>query len=145
MPNLVARDQMNPKAVFGMLPNIEQTVSSLVVQCVYGLALGYEDLNDHDVLRKDSVLALLIGKQDLTGEARVCGANRGNPPGAARKAHGRTGNPACRFRDFRYRTRRSWSCERRVIGKDEHLLYQANPRIVVTNLSPREARAKRPY
>ena len=34
---------------------------------VYGLALGYEDLNDHEVCA-DSPLALLVGKQDLTSE-----------------------------------------------------------------------------
>ena len=32
---------------------IEHTVEELVAQRVYGLALGYEDLNDHDQLRKD--------------------------------------------------------------------------------------------
>ncbi len=35
-----------------------------------GLALGYEDLNDHDTLRHDPLLALLSGKQDLSGERR---------------------------------------------------------------------------
>jgi len=39
------------------------------------------------------------------------------------------------FRDFRYRTRKSWSCERRVIGKAEHLAKGENPRFVVTTLS----------
>ncbi|WP_419605004.1 transposase, partial [Thiolapillus sp.] len=47
------------------------SVRDLVAQRVYGLALGYEDLNDHDDLRKDSTLALLVGKRDLTGERRV--------------------------------------------------------------------------
>jgi Transposase DDE domain group 1 len=42
--------------------------------------------------------------------------------------------PARVFRDFRYRTRDSWSCERRVIGKAEHTLDGANPRFVVTSL-----------
>ena len=61
-------------------PNsIEHSVQALVAQRVYGLALGYEDLNDHDVLRKDSVLALLVGKQDLTGDARVREQDRGHP------------------------------------------------------------------
>ena len=66
-------------------PNsIEHSVQSLVAQRVYGLALGYEDLNDHDVLRKDSVLALLVGKQDLTGEARVREPARGWPRSSSR-------------------------------------------------------------
>ena len=300
-------DYRNPNA-------IEHSVQALVAQRVYGLALGYEDLNDHDVLRKDSVLALLVGKQDLTGEERVRKQDRGHPlagsstlnrlelstpanapedrykkiaadPGAldrllidiflesrrkpprqiwldldatddplhgrqegrffhgyyrcycylplyifcgehllcarlrpsnqdaaagsveeldrivaqirerwpktrimirgdagfcreaimawceanqvhyvlglarnqrlqralgkemeaARAAHERTGKPARRFRDFRYRTRKSWSRERRVVGKAEYLPNKANPRFVVTNLSPRQASAKRLY
>ena len=44
--------------------------------------------------------------------------------------------PARVFGDFRYRTRTSWSCERRVIGKAEHLAKGENPRFVVTSLSP---------
>ena len=47
-----------------------------------------------------------------------------------------TGKPARVFKDFRYRTRESWSCERRVIGKAEFLEKGANPRFVVTSLSP---------
>ncbi len=37
---------------------IEHTVEELVGQRVYGLALGYEDLNDHDRLRQDPLLAV---------------------------------------------------------------------------------------
>lgn len=40
------------------------------------------------------------------------------------------------FKDFVYRTRKSWSCERRVIGKAEHLEKGSNPRFVVTTLPP---------
>ena len=296
-------------------PNsIEHSVQALVAQRAYGLALGYEDLNDHDVLRKDSVLALLVGKQDLTGDARVREQDRGNPlagsstlnrlelstpetapddrykkivadPAAldgllvdvflesqrtppreiwldldatddplhghqegrffhgyyrcycylplyifcgehllcarlrssnqdaaagsvdelerivtqirqrwpktrivirgdagfcreaimawceannvryvlglarnkrlqralgkemeeARAAHERTGKPARRFRDFRYKTRKSWSRERRVVGKAEYLPNKANPRFIVTNLTTRQVSAKRLY
>ena len=45
-----------------------------------------------------------------------------------------SGKPARVFRDFRYRTRDSWSRERRVVGKAEHTLEGANPRFVVTSL-----------
>lgn len=300
-------DYRNPNA-------IEHSVPALVAQRVYGLALGYEDLNDHDVLRKDSVLALLVGKQDLTGETRIRDQDRGNPLAAsntlnrlelstpesaatdrykriaadpdaldrllvdvfveshreapreiwldldatddplhghqearffhgyyrcycylplyifcgehllcarlrpsnqdastgsvdeldrivgrirarwpktrivirgdagfcreaimawceannvryvlglarnkrlqrtlgkeieeARITHERTGRAARRFRDFRYKTRKSWSRERRVIGKAEYLPGKANPRFIVTNLTAREAGAKRLY
>lgn len=43
---------------------IEHTVEELVAQRVYGLALGYEDLNDHEELRKDPLLAVLVEKLD---------------------------------------------------------------------------------
>src|SRR2546422_3980926 len=43
---------------------IEHRVEELVAQRVYGLALGYEDLNDHDELRKDPLLAVLVEKSD---------------------------------------------------------------------------------
>jgi len=49
---------------------IEHTVPELVAQRVYGLCLGYDDLNDHDALRHDPLLAVLVGKQDPTGEDR---------------------------------------------------------------------------
>ena len=45
-----------------------------------------------------------------------------------------SGKPARVFHDFRYRTRDSWSRERRVVGKAEHTLDGANPRFVVTSL-----------
>ena len=41
---------------------IEHTVATLVRQRVFGIALGYEDLNDHDELRHDPVMAVLAGK-----------------------------------------------------------------------------------
>jgi hypothetical protein len=41
---------------------VEHLVSTLVGQRVFGIALGYEDLNDHDELRHDPVMAVLAGK-----------------------------------------------------------------------------------
>jgi hypothetical protein len=41
---------------------IEHSVAILVGQRVYGMALGYEDLNDHDELRHDPIMAVLAGK-----------------------------------------------------------------------------------
>jgi hypothetical protein len=41
---------------------VEHRIETLVGQRVFGLALGYEDLNDHDELRKDPVFAVLAGK-----------------------------------------------------------------------------------
>ncbi|MDA1373074.1 MAG: IS1380 family transposase [Proteobacteria bacterium] len=293
---------------------IEHSIHDLVAQRVYGLALGYEDLNDHDHLRADSVLALLVGKHDLTGKKRKRQQDSGNPLAAsstlnrlelstheeaaahrykkiafnpeqadrllvdlfvesyekppseiwldldatddplhgqqelrffhgyyrhycylplyifcgehllcarlrpsdqdgaagsveelerivtqirsywpktrivirgdsgfcrdaimtwcednkvyyllgiarnqrlrrslgremeeARREHRETGKSAKRYRDFRYRTRKSWSQERRVVGKAEYLPGKENPRFVVTNLPQRQAKAKRLY
>ena len=50
---------------------IEHTVGSLIRQRVYGIALGYEDLNDHDSLRHDVVMGLLSEKRDPSGKDRV--------------------------------------------------------------------------
>ena len=41
---------------------IEHSVATLVGQRIFGLALGYEDLNDHDALRHDPLFAVLAGK-----------------------------------------------------------------------------------
>jgi len=41
---------------------IEHTVETMIGQRVFGLALGYEDVNDHDELRHDPVFAVLAGK-----------------------------------------------------------------------------------
>jgi len=49
---------------------IEHSVRELLAQRVFGLALGYEDLNDHDTLRRDPLLATLAGKLDPTGAGR---------------------------------------------------------------------------
>ncbi len=50
---------------------VEHSVYDLVAQRVYGLALGYEDLNDHDTLRTDPLLAVLVGKDDPAGSGRA--------------------------------------------------------------------------
>lgn len=56
---------------------IEHTVESLIKQRVMGLALGYEDLNDHDALRHDPLLALLSDKQDVSGKTRKRDQDKG--------------------------------------------------------------------
>jgi hypothetical protein len=50
---------------------IEHSVESLIGQRVYGIALGYEDLNDHDSLRHDVVMGLLCDKDDPSGNDRA--------------------------------------------------------------------------
>jgi hypothetical protein len=56
---------------------IEHSVYDLVAQRVYGLCQGYEDLNDHDDLRRDPLLALLVGKADVEGQKRLRERDRG--------------------------------------------------------------------
>jgi hypothetical protein len=56
-----------------------------------------------------------------------------------------TGQPARRFRDFRWSTLDSWSRRRRVIGKAEWTRGEANPRFVVTSLRRRECDARTLY
>ena len=57
---------------------IEHTVEELIRQRVSGLCLGSEDLNDHDDLRHDPLLAVLVGKADPTGQDRA-GRVQGQP------------------------------------------------------------------
>src|SRR5436190_22512204 len=54
---------------------VEHTVPSLVGQRVFGIALGYEDLTDHDELRHDPVMAVLAGK--LAARRSDCAALAG--------------------------------------------------------------------
>jgi hypothetical protein len=56
---------------------IEHKVEELIAQRVYALALGYEDLNDHDDLRADPLLATVVGKSDPTGKTRQRRRDRG--------------------------------------------------------------------
>jgi len=55
---------------------------------------------------------------------------------AAERIARRTGRPARVFAEFSYRTRKSWSRERRVIAKAEFTNGAANPRFIVTNVHP---------
>ena len=56
-----------------------------------------------------------------------------------------TGKPARRFKDFQYATLKSWSRERRVIGKAEWTQGEANPRFIVTTLKKAETGARLLY
>ena len=44
---------------------VEHSILEMVSQRVYGLALGYEDLNDHEQLRKDPLFGVLAGREEL--------------------------------------------------------------------------------
>ena len=60
----------------------------------------------------------------------------------AEEEAGQTGQPARRYKDFRWTTRDSWSRRRRVIAKAEWTEGKANPRFVVTSLKAKEAQAR---
>ena len=57
---------------------VEHSLESLLGQRVFALALGYEDINDHDRLRDDSLLALALDGPDLTGQSRRRERDRGH-------------------------------------------------------------------
>jgi DDE family transposase len=57
----------------------------------------------------------------------------------------RSGKPARYFKEFKWTTRNSWSCERRVVAKAEWTKSEANPRFVVTSLKRAECRPKYLY
>ena len=58
------RDQRNPLFT-------EHSVRELVAQRLLGLAAGYEDLNDHNLLRLDPLFAVAVGKEDPLGSGRA--------------------------------------------------------------------------
>ena len=69
---------------------IEHTVRTLVGQRVFGLALGYEDLNDHEQLRHDPVFGALLGKLEAKRRAD-CAALAGKSTLNRLELHAREG------------------------------------------------------
>ena len=58
---------------------IEHRVEALLRQRIYGIACGYEDLNDHATLRDDPLLAAVVGKADPLGRDRREEKDKGHP------------------------------------------------------------------
>jgi hypothetical protein len=56
---------------------LEHSVADLLKQRIFGLCLGYEDLNDHDTLRHDPLLAVMVGKKDPFGHKRLRARDKG--------------------------------------------------------------------
>jgi hypothetical protein len=79
---------------------VEHTVLSLISQRVNGLVLGYEDLNDHDGLRRDPLHGLIAGKSDPLGQDRFLDRDKGK----ALAAHSRLNRlePRSQSVDSRY-------------------------------------------
>ena len=57
----------------------EHSLQHLLAQRLFGLVLGYEDISDHDRLRDDSLLALAVGSDDVTGARRARERDRDHP------------------------------------------------------------------
>ena len=82
---------------------VEHDVRSMVAQRVHGLALGYEDLNDHDRLRADPLLALSAGKADPAGGDRPRARDRGRAlAGSSTLNRLELGDPAAGQARWRY-------------------------------------------
>ena len=58
---------------------VEHTVEAMLRQRVFAICLGYEDVNDHDRLRDDPVLAMGVGCEDVTGALRARERDQGHP------------------------------------------------------------------
>ena len=71
--------------------SIEHTVATLVGQRLFAMALGYEDLNDHDELRHDPIMAVLAGK--LKARRKSCAPWRENRRYRDWSMHRRKGRP----------------------------------------------------
>ena len=105
---------------------IEHTVEELIAQRVYGLALGYEDLIDHDDLRRDPLLATVVGKHDPTGQARQRRRDRGKALAGKSTLNRLELTPTGADKDSRYKkiTCRTHDVERLLVT----LFLQAHPR-----------------
>ena len=69
---------------------IAHSVRDLVAQRILGLALGYEDLNDHDHLRNDALFSIAVGKVDADGAVPLAGKSTLNRLELTRNDDGRT-------------------------------------------------------
>lgn len=58
---------------------VEHTLPVLLAQRIQGIALGYEDINDHEALRLDPLLAASCGRPDVLGEERASEGDKGRP------------------------------------------------------------------
>lgn len=80
----------------------------------------------------------------LAKNSRLTGRIEGLMAQVEEKAE-ETGEPVRRFKGFSYSTLDSWSRERRVVAKAEHLTDKANPRFIVSSLSKEEWSGKPLY
>lgn len=81
---------------------IKHSARELLAQRIFGIALGYEDLNDHEQLRHDPLMAVL----SLAKNARLTRV-LGKELHLAEQLFQATGKPARVFKDFEYKTQKS--------------------------------------
>lgn len=79
---------------------IEHSVRTLIGQRVFGIALGYEDLNDHEQLRHDPVFGTLLGKLEAQRRSE-CAALAGKSTLNRLELHPRTGDGVTRYHKIR--------------------------------------------
>jgi len=83
--------------------SIEHELAALVSQRVLGVVLGYEDLNDHEQLRADPLLAAAVGVADPVGATRRCERDRGKPLAGKSTLHRLESGAAADPRQDRYK------------------------------------------
>jgi hypothetical protein len=111
------RDRRNPVYVV-------HEIKTLVAQRLFGLALGYEDLLDHDELRHDPVLGVLLGKLACKAEEPMPLAGKStlnrleHAPSAAKKS--RYHKIGQRRRDRASLRRAVSQCSRQTAARDRH-------------------------
>lgn len=82
---------------------IDHTLPSLLRQRIYGVALGYEDLNDHNDLCEDPLLAGASGREDVLGEKRRRESDQGKGLASAYTLNRLELTPPDANRDSRYK------------------------------------------
>ena len=82
---------------------IEHRVEALLRQRIYGIACGYEDLNDHATLRDDPLLAAVVGKADPLGRDRREEKDKGHPLASPSTLNRLELTPADATEESRYR------------------------------------------
>ena len=116
----------------------EHSLLHLVRQRTYGLALGYEDLNDHDEVSRDPLLAAVVGKRDPTGAERVRERDRGRPlAGKATLNRLELSGPAPEAATDRYKkVALDFERAERFFAEEAFGREQARPAVVVLDLDP---------
>ena len=86
---------------------VEHTVATLVGQRIFGIALGYEDVLDHDDLRHDPIMAVLAGK--LAARRKNCASVAGKSTLNRLELGSRRRRPTTRSGTTRRRSKLCWS------------------------------------